>query len=96
MDFWGYKEINSGSREGDTSKVDTLGPYCRAFGLVVNSAAMNREDIKEMKKLLEDEGCLLFRGTGLTEEELKTYSLSCFLKSILNLSKSIGFGGKFL
>ena len=74
MDFWGYKEINSGSREGDTSKVDTLGPYCRAFGLVVNSAAMNREDIKEMKKLLEDEGCLLFRGTGLTEEELKTYS----------------------
>ena len=27
-----------------------------------------------MKKLLEDEGCLLFRGTGLTEEELKTYS----------------------
>ena len=74
MDFWGYKEINSGSREGDTSKVDTLGPYCFAFGFVVGNAAEERTDIDEMKKLLEKTGCLLFRGTGLTEEELKTYS----------------------
>jgi hypothetical protein len=27
-----------------------------------------------MKKLLSETGCLLFRGTGLTEEELKIYS----------------------
>ena len=31
-DSWLFKEVNSGSKEGDQAKVDTLGPFARAFG----------------------------------------------------------------
>ena len=52
IDSWLVFELNSGSREGDQAKVNTLGPYARAFGRIILDAAMERKDIPEMKKLL--------------------------------------------
>ena len=34
---------------------------------------MKRTDIPEMKKLLEETGTILYRGTGLTKKELQDY-----------------------
>ena len=67
-DEWLFKEINTGSREGDQSKVDTLGPYAQAFGMILSKAAMHRNDIDAMKKLLAETGTKLYRGTGLSEK----------------------------
>ena len=66
LDVWLFRQINSGSREGDQSKVDSLGPFAMAFGTIIDGAALNRKDIAATKKLLEDTGTTLYRGTGLT------------------------------
>ena len=34
---------------------------------------MDRTDIPEMKKLLEETGTILYRGTGLTKKEIQDY-----------------------
>ena len=73
LDVWLFRQINSGSREGDQSKVDTLGPYAKAFGNIVANTAKYRKDIAATKKLLEETGSTLYRGTGLTQQELHTY-----------------------
>jgi|ERR1711971_631336 len=73
IDSWLVFELNSGSREGDQAKVNTLGPYARAFGKVTSFAAEYRTDIPEMKKLLEETGTILYRGTGLTKKEVQDY-----------------------
>jgi len=73
LDSWLFSQLNSGSREGDQAKVDTLGPYAYAFGYVIAGAASSREDIPEMRKLLEVTGTTLYRGTGLTKKEIKKY-----------------------
>ena len=71
---WLFAELNKGSREGDQAKVDTLGPFAQTFGKIIGGAtAMKRTDIAEMKDLLEKKGTKLYRGTGLTQEELMTY-----------------------
>ena len=62
--------LNSGSKEGDQAKMETLGPYAKAFGTIIEGAAMGRTDIPAMKKLLEETGTKLYRGTGLTKKEL--------------------------
>jgi len=38
--------------------------------LVIAGAAYYRKDIPLMKKLLEETGTILYRGTGLTKKEL--------------------------
>ena len=52
IDSWLFSQINSGSREGDQAKIETLGPYAKAFGRIIALAARRRTDIPEMKKLL--------------------------------------------
>ena len=37
-DSWIPYEVNSGSKEGDVAKVDTLGPYARAFARIIDAA----------------------------------------------------------
>ena len=69
-----FVELNKGSKEGDTSKIDTLGPYAKAFGVIINMAAKNRTDIDaDLKNKIEKEGILLYRGTGLKPDQLKEY-----------------------
>ena len=70
IDSWLFSQVNSGSREGDQAKVDTLGPFAYAFGIIISYAAMERDDIDKMKDLLENKGTTLYRGTGLTMKEL--------------------------
>ena len=69
-----FVELNKGSKEGDTSKIDTLGPYAMAFGVIIVGAARNRTDIDlDLKNKIEKEGILLYRGTGLKPDQLKEY-----------------------
>ena len=69
-----FVELNKGSKEGDAGKIDTLGPYARAFGRIIYRAARNRTDIDaDLKNKIEKEGILLYRGTGLKPEQLKEY-----------------------
>ena len=73
IDSWLFSVLNSGSKEGDQAKMETLGPYAYAFGGIIECAAKRRTDIPAMKKLLEETGTKLYRGTGLTKNELKEY-----------------------
>ena len=70
IDSWLFSQLNSGSKEGDKAKMETLGPYAYVFGMIINGAAQSRTDIPEMKTLLEEKGTKLYRGTGLTKKEL--------------------------
>ena len=63
-------ELNSGLREGDLSKIDTLGPFAMVFGQIMAEASNRRTDIPEIKELLEKKGTKLYRGTGLTKKQL--------------------------
>ena len=73
IDSWLFKELNLGIIKADKSKVDTLGHYAKAFREIIDVAAMDRKDITATKKLLEETGTTLYRGTGLTQQELHTY-----------------------
>ena len=73
QDGWLFKELNSGSKEGDQAKVDTLGPFAYAFGQIIIDAACRRTDIPDLKELLEVKGTKLYRGTALTKQELQKY-----------------------
>ena len=53
--------------------METLGPYARAFGLIIEGAAEERTDDPVLKNKMEKEGVLLYRGTGLKPEQLKEY-----------------------
>ena len=73
MDCWVPYEMNSGSKEGDQAKVDTIGPFAYAFGLIIELAARNRTDINPLTELLAKKGTRLYRGTGATYNELLAY-----------------------
>ena len=60
-----YAELNKGSREGDQSKIDTLGPFAAAFGRIIGGAAHNRKDIDELKHKIEEKGIVVYRGAGI-------------------------------
>ena len=56
------------------AKVDTFGPYAAAFGSVIEFAARYRTDVDEnLKNKIEQDGILLYRGTGLKPQQLKEY-----------------------
>lgn len=66
-----FVELNKGSKEGDTAKIDTLGPYALAFGRIIAYAARERTDLDAgLKKKIEEDGILLYRGTGLKPDQL--------------------------
>jgi hypothetical protein len=73
VDSWLFSQLNTGSKEGDQAKMETLGPYAKAFGTIISHAAKRRTDIPALKKLLEETGTKLYRGTGLTKNELQQY-----------------------
>ena len=75
IDNFLFVELNKGSKEGDTAKIDTLGPYAKAFGAIIAGAAEERTDDPVLKKKMEEEGVLLYRGTGLKPEQLKEYEV---------------------
>ena len=39
LDNFLFVELNKGSKEGDTAKIDTLGAYATAFGYILANAA---------------------------------------------------------
>ena len=51
-----------------------MGPFAKAFGMIIIGAAHNRKDINKLKDQIQKEGVLLYRGTGLTQQELQTYT----------------------
>ena len=64
-----YGSLNKALRFGDTSKVQSLGPYAHAMEAIVLVAGGNREKIKE-----EDlEGVDLYRGCCMTEDQIQKY-----------------------
>ena len=69
MENFCYREVNRSSRFKDTTKIKTLGPYARALFEVISIAQERRKDInpKKYKK------CVLYRGAGMTLEEIKVY-----------------------
>ena len=73
LDTWLFQELNKGSREGDTAKIDTLGPYAAALKQIVIGAAKRRTDIPELKNKLEVEGCELFRAGGFKKEKIEQF-----------------------
>lgn len=72
-DGWLFSEINSASREGDQAKLDTLGPFALVFSQIIAVAGRYRTDIDDLKEQIEKKGVKLYRGTGLTDEELLSY-----------------------
>ena len=69
MENFCYREVNRSSRFKDTTKIKTLGPYARALFNVIYGAQHRSEDI-DTKKYKE---CDLYRGAGMTLEEIKVY-----------------------
>lgn len=65
--------MNKGSREGDTQKIETLGPFAAAFGRIIATTAMERTDIGDLKQKLEVEGTVLWRGGGYLPTQIQEY-----------------------
>jgi hypothetical protein len=40
--------VSKASRENDVSKIDNLGPYCYALGIIIDQASQNRKDIQKI------------------------------------------------
>ena len=85
LDTWLFQELNKGSREGDTTKIDTLGPYAFALMKIIKNAANNRTDITELKKKLEIEGVELFRAGGFEEEKIQQFKKYVHKKEVRNV-----------
>lgn len=83
--------MNSGSKEGDDAKMETLGAFSKAFGAIISGTATNRTDIEVLKELLEKKGARLYRGTGLTKEELLKYAALVGIKNRDDLMALTGF-----
>ena len=69
MENFCYRVVNHASRFKDTSKIKTLGPYAGALLYVINGAQESRKDI-DTSKYSE---CDLYRGAGMTSDEIKQY-----------------------
>lgn len=64
-----FSTVNAASRNGDVSKIDTLGPYAQALNRIIQYAGYNRDDIDK-----EDlRGMDLYRGLSLTEFQIQRY-----------------------
>lgn len=50
-----------------------MGPFAAAFGRIIEHAGKKRTDIPDLMELLERKGTKLYRGTGLTDNELQSY-----------------------
>lgn len=73
LDNFLFLELNKGSREGDQSKIETLGPYAAVFGSIIRSAPRHRTDIPDLKNKLEVEGTDLYRGAGIKKAQIDQY-----------------------
>ena len=60
-----FDTINHASRTADKSKVQVLGPYCKALGTIVMWANNNRKDITPFGV---DNPVDLLRGVAYTQE----------------------------
>lgn len=60
-----YSTLNQSQRDGDLSKVHTIGPYSLALNLILKEGKRKQEDEDRFEK-----GVVLYRGTALTEEEI--------------------------
>ena len=65
--------MNLGSREGDTAKIDTLGPFAAVFGYIIMGTAKKREDITDLKQKIEVEGVELWRGGGYLTKQIQDF-----------------------
>ena len=64
-----YGVLNASSRNGDTTKVSTLGPYAQILRAIVSLAGQSRTDI-DVSKFAKT---TLYRGAALTKAEVKDY-----------------------
>ena len=69
MENFCYREVNRASRYKDTTKIKTLGPYALALYHIIGEAQYIRKDIDPSKY----KKCNLYRGAGMTIEEIKVY-----------------------
>ena len=67
MENFCYKELNRSSRFKDTTKVATLGPWAAALFQIIASTQKERKDLVKFDHNKEHN---LFRGGGLTQEEI--------------------------
>ena len=45
-----FDEIQKANREGDKSKVKTIGPFCKVLGQIIQFTAENRQDIQPVSE----------------------------------------------
>ena len=64
-----YIELNRACRFKDESKIPTLGPFAKAFSVVIAGAQKYRTDIN----ICDYFKCELWRGAGMTEQDIKEF-----------------------
>ena len=62
--------MNNAQRNGDKSKISTLGAFSFVLNLILGYAPRKRTDI-DIKPF--EEGCVLYRGGGITQSLFKTF-----------------------
>jgi len=67
-----YHTLNHASRHKDITKIKTIGPFGMALSKIIATAQSLRSDINPKKFV----GSNLFRGAGMTENELKEFKLA--------------------
>jgi hypothetical protein len=70
MESFIYGVMNNASKNGDRTKINTLGPYAITLEFIMKMAPQNRDDIEiEVFSM----GIDLYRGTGLPTEIIDDY-----------------------
>lgn len=59
-----YSTLNEALRDGDVSKVDTLGPFSFALGRILMDAPFWRTDNSVRNELYDKKALVLYRGTA--------------------------------
>ena len=70
MENFAIYELNRASRFKDESKLATLGPWAMALGVIIAGAQRNRTDLSKYDHNKQQD---LYRGGGMTAEEVKEY-----------------------
>ena len=70
MENFAIYELNRASKFKDESKLATLGPWAYALGWIIFKAQRNRKDLSKYDHNKQQD---LYRGGGMTAEEVKEY-----------------------
>ena len=70
MENFAIYELNRACRFKDQSKLVTLGPWAMALGDIIEYAQKNRKDLSKYDHNKQQD---LYRGGGMTAEEIEQY-----------------------